>query len=129
MNGTETGFIEMLPDPHPKIFTQRSESQATSLSNVLLVFLQKSWIFLFAVTNKEINYPENFIFVVVILLFTLFKAFLNHITFYSKHDTDYFYYSLHESTIRFKYHYFRGNKAPENVKQLQISNKIPHVTM
>lgn len=59
----------------------------------------------------------------------LLKVFLNHITFYSKHDTDYFYYSLHESAIRFKYHYFRGNKAPEKVKQLQISTKIPHVTM
>lgn len=39
MNGAETGFIEMLSDPHSKIFTQRSESQATSLSNVSLVFL------------------------------------------------------------------------------------------
>jgi len=54
---------------------------------------------------------------------------LNHVILYFKHDTDYFYYSLHGSSVSFNYRYFSGNKAPEKIKQLQISTKIPHLTM
>lgn len=73
----------------PKDFTQRSESQATSLSNIY----RKAGLFFFAVTTKEISYPYNFTFLVVILFFTLLKVILYHTTFYSKYDPDYFYYS------------------------------------
>lgn len=63
MNGAERGFIEMHSDPHPKILTQRTESQATSLRKVVLVLFLEKLDFLFAVTNKEFNHTEDFIFV------------------------------------------------------------------
>lgn len=54
----------------PKDFTHRSESQATSLSNIY----RKAELFLFPVTTKEINYPNNFTFLGVFFFFHTIKS-------------------------------------------------------